>query len=647
MLTAGPQSTYLFERLVIPNSDARYRVTDSPPDETQLAPLAKINIFVGPNNSGKSRLMRTLVAAEKLTGYPQAATWSDLDGYAKLWETARREGQRIIAEFDQWNIRDVNNTRILVDRLAGPVRFTEGLPLDKQFKLVSDIAMRGQVDSAVDTQGRDVGRSSHAHQALGHARNIAAQINQRVASSGLPAGSFPTAAKLYVPVLRSLRDITARGQDDVLADCTRRAYFEGAKHVQVFTGQTLFTSVEDLALGDLEGRRRLRRFEHWIGESFFKGQPVALIPRKGSTVLTIKIGDEQEKPVHDLGDGIQSLLVLTFPLFERADEHLLVFIEEPELFLHPWLQRVLLEVLSGPKFPRHQYFLTTHSNHFLDLTVDIDSVSVFAFDKQLEGETGSERRALFDVCNVSREDRRPLELLGVRNSSVFLSNCTIWVEGITDRRYLARWLELLQIEKCGGATTERRAHFYKEDLHYSFVEYGGGNVVHWSFLDDEGPDVDRLCGTLFLIADKDDAKPGSAKADRHETLRRSLGDRFYSLPCREIENLLTPTAIKAVLLSYGEHDANIANVRQETYAGASLGRFIETKIIKDPSQKVRQASYAAASGTINTKVDFCERAIATTRLWSDISPDAQALTEQVYAFIRQNNTPARATGSFR
>ena len=26
---------------------------------------------------------------------------------------------------------------------------------------------------------------------------------------------------------------------------------------------------------------------------------------------------------------------------------------------------------------------------------------------------------------------------------------------------------------------------YKEDYHYSFVEYGGNNITHWSFLDKE------------------------------------------------------------------------------------------------------------------------------------------------------------------
>ena len=38
-------------------------------------------------------------------------------------------------------------------------------------------------------------------------------------------------------------------------------------------------------------------------------------------------------PVHQLGDGIQQIINLTFPFFERFDEKMLVFVEEPEMYL--------------------------------------------------------------------------------------------------------------------------------------------------------------------------------------------------------------------------------------------------------------------------------------------------------------------------
>ena len=368
-----------------------------------------------------------------------------------------------------------------------------------------------------------------------------------------------------------------------------------------------------------------------------------MIPRREQTTLTIKIGDEEEKPVHDLGDGIQSILILTFELFRHSDEHMLAFIEEPELFLHPWLQRAFLEMLSQ-RFPKHQYFLTTHSNHFLDLTLDVPDVSVFTLEKDLDHEhTGKEKPAKFIVRQISREDRKPLELLGVRNSSVLLSNCTIWVEGITDRRYIAHWLGLYNVDQTTNMANTGQHRVFKEDLHYSFVEYGGGNITHFSFLDDEesteakdkGINVERLCAKLFLITDHDGAKEGSAKGKRQAILQKRLDDRYYCLPGREIENLISPDVLTAVLRSYGEQIDKPPT--HPKYKDKMLGKFIDDFLAEDGRSKKRKGSYAQESGTITDKVNFCHKAVEHTKVWGNLSEDAQELTIKLYNFIQHMN----------
>jgi predicted ATP-dependent endonuclease of OLD family len=322
------------------------------------------------------------------------------------------------------------------------------------------------------------------------------------------------------------------------------------------------------------------------------------------------------------------VLILTFPLFKHGTAPLLAFIEEPELFMHPWLHRVFLDTLTR-RFPEHHYFLTTHSNHLLDLTLDFEDVSIFALEKEFDPEqTSSQQQAKFRITNVSAGDHHALQLLGVRNSSVFLSNCTIWVEGITDRRYIAHWLKLYM-----EASTGRRR--FKEDLHYSFVEYSGSNITHWSFLDETGPNVDRLCGKLFLIADSDNAKPGEKKFQRLQQLKDKLGDRFHCLPAKEIENLLSPHVLKAVLRAFGEADANVVLPRaHESYLNKPLGTFIESQMIKPAKSNMRR--YADGK-TIRDKLPFCEKAVVAMRTWDDVSEHAQRLTEQLIAFIETNN----------
>src|SRR5690606_18061899 len=123
-----------------------------------------------------------------------------------------------------------------------------------------------------------------------------------------------------------------------------------------------------------------------------------------------------------------------------------------------------------------------------------------------------------------------------------------------------------------------------EDIHYSFVEYSGNNITHWSFLDDEENEKEevfssikesRVCGSLFLITDKDSKK----KETRHLKLAEALGERYYCLNCREIENILPASTLKKVIASYEQVEVDQLELNQEftgkTYKSLLLGNFIE------------------------------------------------------------------------
>ncbi len=432
--------------------------------------------------------------------------------------------------------------------------------------------------------------------------------------------------------MRGLRPIATNGEMfeyvDLYEKRTSEDYFRDASvPFEIFTGLTAYNLVKEHLLGNLPQRKLIREYEEYLSE-FFDGKRVALIPSENKKVLVIKIGDEKERPIFELGDGIQSLIIITMPLFLRRGEDVLLFVEEPELLLHPGLQRKLLEtILQQEGFERFQYFITTHSNHFLDITLDFPDISIYSVKKKFDDSPDEEKTPGFVIENLSHGDRSALEQLGVRNSSVYLSNCTLWVEGITDRLYLKRYLEVFY-EEFGDKKQ------YKEDFHYSFVEYSGSNITHWSFLDsEEDPiDVERLCGRLFLIADKDDGT-SPAKNERHEKLEKVLGDRFYVFECKEIENLLSPTVLVRVLQEYGEDEAHLSSIqKQEDYKSQNLGAYIE-RILGD--NRKRRGTYVDGN-TISDKVGFCRKAISQIHSWEDLSPEAQQLTEKLFAFIQSN-----------
>src|SRR5207245_6816463 len=136
-------------------------------------------------------------------------------------------------------------------------------------------------------------------------------------------------------------------------------------------------------------------------------------------------------PVYDLGGGFQSMLALTFSAFP-AEAPTLFLVEEPEQHLHPGMQRRVLELYArDPRLARHQYFVTTHSNHLLDMAIDDPAWSTFIFRRDAE---------VTSIAPVAGRTKLVLHDLGARASSVFLTNASIWVEGVTDRLYLRAYL---------------------------------------------------------------------------------------------------------------------------------------------------------------------------------------------------------------
>jgi predicted ATP-dependent endonuclease of OLD family len=319
---------------------------------------------------------------------------------------------------------------------------------------------------------------------------------------------------------------------------------------------------------------------------------------------------------------------LTLPIFEHSKVPLFLFIEEPDLFLHPGYQRVFINSVLFDKERELYVFVTTHSSQFLDITVSRDDCSVFRCEKQISEEQGPEHDPIFTVRNTTFGDQSLLKHIGVRPSSVMFANCTIWVEGITDRLYFSRFVELL---------LQQRGFTYTESLHYAFVEYGGGNITHWSFLDDEQIDVERICARLMLIVDQD-----TDKDERHKKLSEKLQDRFIRLPVREVENLLSPKVIKRIIGSYEQAKIELKDFEQADYSKVYLGKFIDDHVLIDKEKSKRygklKTCYQDKSGTVKGKVEFCRRALKQIESIDDLSDEAKNIAGRICDFIAHENS---------
>lgn len=663
----------VIKELEIPN-DNYFFISENEEKGNAIKSLSKINIFVGKNNSGKSRLLRHIIKNDlKFT------TFDDLSSINHSISFLKREMDLFFSRHPNLNGTQyksyLKNQLDNIDEIGMMENDKDPLSLFKKFmesinhydtnSYGSDWNFTGEyhdLQNSLEVRVDDPeGNEIHSYlvdanlgelgdELVGIRQKCLDLLDESLEEFQLNYGF----EKIYFPILRGLRPLLdGRQYKDLYKERTIEDHFERwtdnqlkERNVTIFTGLDVYNTVNVYSRLNHAKKTLLNQFKKYLSKNFFDGENVEITAsvksENGETdVVTVKIGNEHEKPIHALGDGIQSIIILTLFLFLHKNQNLLIFLEEPEQLLHPGLQRKLIETfLKEEGFENFQFFITTHSNHFLDITLDLENISIFTVKKELDNSNNEEKVPSFSIENLSKGDEKALELLGVRNSSVFLSNCTIWVEGITDRYYIRHYLALYtEFLKKKSIEEEKSFVEFQEDYHYSFVEYGGNNITHWSFLEkDEMPiNVKRLCGRLFLIADKDQGKD-----KRHEQLKNALGDRYYPLKCREIENLVTKDVLLKIVKEYeklGENEQDNININftYADYKKNRLGNFIEKKIIIDKNQMKRK-SYKMKSGTIKDKDAFLKKAIKNIKTWEDLSPEAKELTTKVHNFIIANNS---------
>ena len=448
--------------------------------------------------------------------------------------------------------------------------------------------------------------------------------------------------QFYIPILRGMRPFP-NTDNDPYKDRTMEDYFYDASDGSqlktsstIFTGLELYKTLKEKLLGEPEDRKAVRKFEDFLSSNFFDGKEVTLIPREGKNTVHVKIGQEPQLPIYNLGDGLQSIIICTFNMFMES-ERCLFFIEEPDICMHPGLQRVFIEVLS--RLDRHQYFITSHSNHFLDMTLDFNNISVFLFKKEIQNSKPD-----FKVENVTTGDSVLLRTLGVRNSAVFLTNASIWLEGITDRLYLRAYMKKYVCElKDSDPEKYKKYSSFKEDYHYSFVEYQGSNLIHWTF-DSKDNNEDKieaifLCAPALVIADGDIIK----KEDRKEVYEKILGDKLIILPCKEIENLIPLEILTSVIRNTRKKKEidleNLEKVKYNNYSKSKTGLGAYLNRVLNLNEQ--NGGFGTSTGTIKNKLGFCYKAIEVMEKedneWSLPEP-LQKLCSRVFEHIEETNS---------
>ncbi len=585
-----------------------------------FGPINEINIFIGANNSGKSRFMRELIKQDGYYYSKSVDFFSILNECFIICDQILLETKSISYFQSYHKERFESIVKVLVDfrqnifnstNLQSQIHLLKGLLLNfkSNYNGPNSQSVQGKFEKMIEY-------FNELH-------------NNRIVH-------LPVMHKVYIPVFRTIKALIF--DKDIFEQRIREDYgLTNTEVLEVFTGLKLYDTLDlDKNVG-VVSRNRVEDFENFLNECFFNDVNLTLTARRDRKgVITITLNNSIERELYNVGDGINAIIILMYKLF-TANDSSWIFIEEPETNLHPAFQRIFLNTLiTNPvlKKKKLRIFITTHSNHLMDLSVDIrDNVSVFIFDKS----TFDGNEILF-LNHVEHNDLRILNLLGVNNSSVFMSNCYIWVEGITDRKYLKAYLRAFFSSED---FKKNNSKIYLEDLDFAFWEYSGSNIEHYIFKEDiemqdltgknEKINARYISNRIFLLADSD----GPEKDKKHKERANQISENMHYevTEGKEIENLISVELLKEVLPkfqnTFEKDTVESTEIIEDEYKNTGIGEYLDGKF---------KTKIASDSGTLsgyykNKLADLICEGVT----WSNMSERARELTLKIFEFIKKNN----------
>lgn len=441
----------------------------------RVGPLSKINIFAGQNNSGKSNILNYLMhhhssIIKAIQTKDSQYKLDELDRPLRDWDNIPRVEIGISHGGDYYkrvlNQPNFENNKYLSDLLEKVLKSdvlctgsnVTWLPFEHQANkgfLISKKTIDLLANSVLNSNDWHSLWSRLTQQSGGNLLNVwIPQILERLIA-GIVMPSFS-----IIPSVRRYTTDTTDKHDD----------YSGAGIID------RLARLQNPSYKDQVLKNRLQTINDFVRLVTGNQTATLEIPYERNTILVHM--DGKTLPLTSLGTGIHEVIILASAATILTDQ--IVCMEEPELHMHPELQKKFIEYLE--KQTTNQYFITTHSASILDRP----STSIFhvANNDGVSTVTPvSSPAQRFSVC---------LDL-GYRASDLVQSNCIIWVEGPSDRVYLKWWIKALDSTLIEG-------------IHYSIMFYGGRLLSHLTANDPEVEEfisLRRLNRHVSIVIDSD------------------------------------------------------------------------------------------------------------------------------------------------
>lgn len=266
-----------------------------------------------------------------------------------------------------------------------------------------------------------------------------------------------------------------------------------------------------------------------------------MINKSGEHEIYLEEAKKGGIKLSDCGSGLKTIiatltLLHIIPSITQGSKFVFAF-EELENNMHPSLERKLLLHIKDYIQDKKEMvvFLTTHSNVAIDLFGNCP-------DAQILKVCNDGYKSTVETVMTDESKRDLLDDLGVKASDLLQANCVIWVEGPSDRIYIKKWLEMFN----DGNKLE-------EGLHYQFIFYGGALLSHYSTQDDDFINLLKINKNSYVVMDSDKRNVHSQLKDRVKRIKEELPHTHWVTKGKEIENYLP----SAALTSYFGKDVQV------------------------------------------------------------------------------------------